>query len=166
VISYRFSSSDRALSALIKAPLVPVAIVFLLDAYDRVLQLGPLAVFGAAILAFYILIVMEFVSLLVGGLILKFLWNRMSFNLWFTSLLGGLIAILPLVGMLVLPNPDYNAWVDGKPTVISGQTTSHGHSRNAETLAVVFAFGALGGASFWWFGRPRQVELGRPDDDR
>lgn len=160
--SYLFSTREQAFAALIRAPLVPAALLFAWDAALRTMHHGPLAIVGAALLSVYVLAVMETVSLLVGGAILALIWKRVSFNVLFTSALGGLIAILPLLALLALPIvPGLNAWSDGKPTVVDGHKTEYGRWRDIQTLATVFAFGMVGGASFWWFGKPRTIDLGR-----
>ena len=79
-MSYFFPSRERAFAALIRAPLVPAALLFILDASDRVMQSGPLAIVGAAMLSFYILVVMEVASIAIGGPILALFWKRTSFN--------------------------------------------------------------------------------------
>ena len=165
-MSYVFPSRERAFAALIRAPLVPVALLFILDASDRVMQSGPLAIVGSAMLSFYILVVMEVASIAIGGPILALLWKKTSFNVLLTSVLGGGIALLPVLALLLLPSGNYDAWIDGERTVIEGQKTAYGQWRDLQVLALVFAFGSIGGASFWWFGRPKADEPDSRTHDR
>ena len=150
---YPFPSQRDALWALLRAPLLPAAVIFVLDAWDRTLQLGPLAIFGAALLSIYILAVMEVATLVIGGALLTAIWQRVPFHVLIFSVLGGLIACLPVLLLLALPAGNFNAWSDGHQTVIAGQKTAYGHSEDLKTLATVFGFGVLGGGFFWWLCR-------------
>ena len=130
------------------------------------MQFGPLDIVGAAMFAVYVLAVMEIFSLVVGGLILEVLWRRTSFNIVLTTLLGGFIAILPVLALLLQPSGNYSAWVDGEPTVIGGLKTSFGYWQDLNMLVTVLVFGAIGGASVWWFGKPKAPETGGLSNDR
>ena len=111
------------------------------------MQSGPLAIAGSAMLSFYILVVMEVASIAIGGPILALLWNKTSFNVLLTSGLGGGIALLPVLALLLLTSGSYDA-------------------RDLQILALVFAFGSIGGASFWWFGKPKADEPDSHTHDR
>jgi hypothetical protein len=150
----------QAQKALLLAPLFPVAILFIMDAGDRTLQQGPLAIVGAAMLAFYILVFVEFFTILFGGMALALLWRRVPFNLFLCAFIGGLVAALPFLIYWLMPSfqePfDYNAWVDGQPTVVDGVKTAYGRLRDFISIIEVFALGLIGGAFFWWLCRPKR----------
>ena len=80
-----YPPKERAIRSLLVAPLLPVGILFLVDAIDRAVQFGALYIFGAAMLAFYMLIVAEVFSMVLGGAALVVLWGRMPFNLFLRS---------------------------------------------------------------------------------
>jgi hypothetical protein len=148
-----FPPRSAAGAALVRAPLPPVALLFALNGIERALAVGPLAIVGAALFAFYVLIAMEIVALVIGGLVLSVIWNRVPFHIVIFMILGGLIACIPFATMLLLPSGNYDAWTNGQATVIDGVKTAYGRMQDLQTAAIVFAFGSIGGASFWWFAR-------------
>jgi hypothetical protein len=142
------------------APLLPVSIIFLLDAVDRTAQEGPLSIVGAAMLAFYILAFVEFFTILFGGLALALLWKRIPFNLLICALAGGLVAALPfliygLISSITVPL-DYDAWVGGHQTVVHGIKTAYGRREDFLWIVEVFGLGMIGGGFFWWLCRPKR----------
>jgi hypothetical protein len=155
-----YPSWKRAFTALAAAPLVPVAILFLLDAIDRATLFGPASIAGAALLAILMLVVVEAFTLAIGGLLLRVLWQRVPFSLPLCMLLGGIVATLPvllLVGASMLSDGgNYSAWSDGKATVLNGTTTAYGYWQDLVTLFWSFLLGTIGGSTFWWLCRTRR----------
>lgn len=142
------------------APLLPVGILFVLDAFGRAQQEGPLAIVGAAMLAFYMLIVVEFFAITLGGLAISLLWGRVPFNIFICMAAGGLVAALPfllfdLVSAAGEPI-NYDAWVDGRATVVDGVKTAYGRWRDWLALLQIFGLGVVGGAFFWWLCRSKR----------
>ncbi len=158
-----FPPKAAASRALLLAPLLPTGALFLLDSVSRAIQHGPLAIAGAAILAVYVLIVMEVFAVIVGGVLLAAVWERIPFHALVLAVLGGFIASLPLLGLMLLPQPSFDAWYDGQPTVIDGVKTTYGYWRDALAVGQVFVFGAMGGAFFWWLCRPSKFANSQND---
>lgn len=164
MISPPYPTKRQAKRALLIAPLLPVGILFLLDAIDRAIHIGLLAIVGAAMLALYMLIVVEVFAVVLGGAALAALWKRIPLNPIICAIIGGLVASLPfLVFGLVsaLQEPiHYDAWIDGKATVVSGVKTSFGHWQDFLAILQIFGLGAIGGAFFWWLCRsPEPADL-------
>jgi hypothetical protein len=160
MMTIAYPSRQRAFRALLVAPLLPVGILFLLDAVDRTVQFGAPYIVGAAMLAFYILVFVEFFTILFGSITLALIWKRIPFNLLICMLVGGLIAALPfllygLISMATVPL-DYDAWDDGHQTVVHGVKTAYGHWRDFVWISEVFGLGMIGGGFFWWLCRPKQ----------
>ena len=153
-----YPPKKRAIRSLLVAPLLPVGIVFVLDATDRTLQFGPLAILGAALLSFYMLVIVELVAVTLGGLVLALLWKRVPFNVLICALAGGLVVSLPFLVWNLLFSIDgslnYDAWVDGRATVVDGVKTSYGRWQDFQFLLQIFALGVVGGGFFWWLCRP------------
>jgi hypothetical protein len=63
--------------------------MFFLDATARAILHGPLAIVGAAMLAGYVLVVMEVFAAVVGGAVLALVWERIPFHVLIFSVLGG-----------------------------------------------------------------------------
>jgi hypothetical protein len=149
---------------LLLAPLLPVGIVLLLDAVDRAVQFGALYIVGAAMLAGYMLIVVELFSLVLGGAILAALWKRIPLNVLWCALLGGLVAALPFVifGLISASQEpiNYDAWTNGRATVMHGVKTPYGRWQDFLAILQIFCLGTIGGGFFWWLCRPKKsVEL-------
>lgn len=65
------------------------------------------------------------------------------------ALVGSVIAALPW-GVLVLAGSSaWEASVNGRATVINGDTTAYGWLQNAEFILTIGLFGAIGGLVFW-----------------
>ena len=158
-----FPTKAFAFRALVLAPFLPIGILFVLDSASRTIQQGPLAIAGAALLALYILIVMEVCAVVVGGAVLAAVWERIPFNGLVCAALGGFIANVPLLGLMLLPQHNFDAWYDGDPTVINGVKTTYGYWRDALAVGEVFVFGAIGGAIFWWLCRPSKFAKSQND---
>ena len=160
MMATRYPTKARAIRALLLAPLLPVGILFLLDAVDRAIQFGALAIVGAAMLAVYMLVVVEIFSLVLGGAALATLWGRIPFKIYVCVLTGGLIAALPFVvfGLISAAQEpiNYDAWVDGRATVINGVKTSDGHWQDFLAILWIFGLGMIGGWFFWWLCRPKR----------
>jgi hypothetical protein len=62
---------------------------------------------------------------------------------------GAVIGALPWFLFGLIPQRGYNAWTDGKPTVIDGEMTPYGWLQFVEFLLLIAAAGAVGGALFW-----------------
>lgn len=156
----QYPTKERAVRALLLAPLLPVGILFLLDAIDRAVQFGVLHIVGAAMLAVYMLVVAEVFSVVLGGAALAALWGRIPFNVFVCALIGGVVAALPFVVFGLIPEGhdpiNYDAWVDGRPTVINGVKTSYGQWRDVLSILQIFALGAIGGGFYWWLCRPKK----------
>jgi len=168
MMTISYPIKKRAIRALLIAPLLPVGILFLLDAVDRAAQFGALYVVGAAMLAFYILAFVEFFTILFGGLTLALLWKRIPFNLLICALVGGFVAALPflidgLISLTTVPL-DYDAWDDSHQTVVHGVKTAYGHWQDFIWISEVFGLGMIGGGFFWWLCRSKHsTEAGRND---
>lgn len=160
-MTIKYPTKERAVRSLLVAPLLPVGILFLLDAVDRAVQFGPIYIAGAAMLAVYTLIVVEFFSVVLGGAALAALWGRIPFNVILCVLIGGLVAALPFVMFGIFSGGqepiNYDAWVDGQATVINGVKTPYGQWRDVLANLQIFALGAVGGGFFWWLCRPRKA---------
>lgn len=154
-----YPPKKRAAVALTIAPVLPIGILFLLDAADRAIHYGALALVGAAMLAFYMLIVAEIFSIAIGGIALAVLWQRIPFNVFLCTAIGGLVAALPLLLFCLISAAqepiNYDAWVDNRATVVNGVKTSYGRWRDFLALLQIFGFGMLGGGFFWWLCRSK-----------
>jgi len=135
--------------ALILAPLPPVALLVLVDGIGRAVQFGIEFAVGAVIAGFFILLVMEIFTLMVGyPLVVSLRRDRLN-SLSVCLLSGGLIASLPFTLLALLaPLPD-SASVDGRPTVIDGHRTFQWFVEMGTTTLFCFGFGLLGGYTFW-----------------
>jgi hypothetical protein len=160
MMTIEYPTKERAIRALLVAPLLPVGIIFLMDAVDRAIQFGPLYVVGAAMLAVYVMVVVEVLSAIVGGLVLAVLWRRIPFNVFLCALIGGFVAALPFVIIDLISNwqepINYNASVDGRATVINGVETAYGQWRDVLAMLQIFGLGVIGGGFFWWLCRPKK----------
>jgi hypothetical protein len=157
-----YPAKAKASKALVIAPLLPVGVIFALDAFSRAQQDGPLAIVGAVMLAVYVLVVVEIFAVALGGLAIALLWRRIPFNLLICALTGGLVAALPFLifGLIsVFGEPiNYDAWVDGRATVVDGVKTAYGRWQDLLAVLQIFGLGALGGAFFWRLCRPKKSE--------
>jgi len=155
-----YPTKSKTRGALVTAPLLPVGILFALDAYSRTMQEGPLAIVGAAMLAVYILVIVEVFSIALGSLAISLLWQRVPFNILICGIAGGLVAALPfLVLGLVFAGGEptnYDAWVDGQATVVNGVKTSYGRWRDFVDILQIFGLGVIGGVFFWWLCRAKK----------
>jgi hypothetical protein len=160
MMTIQYPAKERAIRSLLVAPLLPVGILFLLDAVDRAIQFGALYIVGAAMLAFYTLVVVEVFSMVLGGAALAILWGRIPFNLFVCALIGGLVAALPFLIFGLISDGqasvNYDAWVDGRATVIDGVKTSYGRWRDFLADLQIFVLGLIGGGFFWWLCRPKK----------
>jgi len=155
-----YPSKQQAIGALLTAPLLPVGILFAFDAFSRAQSNGLLAIIGAAMLAFYTLVMVEVFAIVLGGIALAVLWRRIPFNIWICVIAGGLIAALPFLifGLIsAFEEPiNYNAWVDGQATVVNGVKTAYGRWQDFLAILEIFGLGAISGAFFWWMCRPKR----------
>jgi hypothetical protein len=162
VTTIPYPTKKRAIGALLAAPLLPVGVLFVLDAVDRAVHFGAPAIVGAAMLAIYTLIVVEFFSLTLGGITLAALWRRVPLNVLLCSLIGGVVAVLPFLifGLFSAAQEpmNYDAWVDGQATVVNGVKTSYGRWQDFLALLEIFGLGVLGGGFFWWRCRPTRAQ--------
>jgi hypothetical protein len=162
-----YPSYKRAFASLAAAPLMPVAILFLLDATDRALQFGPVALAGAALLAVLIFVVVEAFTLVFGGLMLRVLWGRVPFSLPLCMLFGGIVALLPMLlldaASIYSNSGNVNAWSDNHPTVIDGVTTAYGYWEDLVGLFWSCLLGTIGGSTFWWLCRSKRLTEVEPE---
>jgi hypothetical protein len=151
---------SKAAGALVIAPLLPVGILFALDGFSRAQQDGPLAIVGAAMLAVYMLVIVEILSITLGSLAISLLWGRIPFNIVVCVIAGGLVAALPFLvfGLIFAAGEpiNYDAWVDGQATVVNGVKTAYGRWRDFLAILQIFGLGMIGGGFFWWLCRPKK----------
>lgn len=161
---------SQIVRALVLAPLPPVALLVLVDGVDRAFQFGIEFALGAVILGFFVLIVMEFFTLMVGyPLVVSLRRDRLG-SLAVCLLIGGLIASLPFTLLALLaPLPD-SASIDRHPTVIDGHRTFQWFVEMGSTTLFCFGFGLLGGYTFWRIyrklrSRAEALNIVPPDSD-
>ena len=74
---------------------------------------------------------------------------------------GGLVAVLPFLLFGLIPNAqepiNFDAWVDGRATVVNGVKTAYGQWRDFVALLQISGLGLVGGAFFWWLCRPKKL---------
>ena len=151
MINGKINPERRDIRALFLAPLIPCALLVVIDGTSRAIDFGPAYALGALLLGINVAIVMELFAFFLGLPLIKILRKHLHW-LPLCVVLGGLIASLPL-GLLALSLPD-SASSNGVPTVINGVRTHQGYVELAISLAICFGFGTLGGGAFWWLRRP------------
>ena len=88
-------------------------------------------------------------SALVFGLPAYLMLRRhFSANLLGCLIVGFVVAALPWA-LLLIGSGASEASINGRATVINGQTTAYGWLKNAEFLLTIGLFGAFGGFVFW-----------------
>ncbi len=75
--------------------------------------------------------------------------RHFSANLLGCVIVGFVVAALPWALLVMIGSGASEASIDGRATVINGQTTAYGWLKNAEFVLTIGAFGAFGGLVFW-----------------
>jgi hypothetical protein len=65
------------------------------------------------------------------------------------AVVGSVVAALPWALLVIAGSGASEASVNGRATVLNGQTTAYGWLQNAEFLLTIGLFGAIGGTVFW-----------------
>lgn len=149
----------RVIVAFIFTPIViSLAVAFAMplyeglpDYYDRVLRTWPFYVFFGAVPP----------TLIFGIPAFLMLRKLVRLSLLSCATVGAVIAALPwfVIGLF----PTGSAWTGGRATIINGQYTTYGWLELGESLLMISAAGAVGGAIFWAIAAaklPKRKELG------